>query len=394
MRPSNLVVVVVLVVAALVPWARHGLDWPDTLVANLDHCPQVACDFVGHYLVQARMLSAGQGEVHSGWFYPPLPAILFQAFLPLGDRAAVATWTGLNLVAAAGLAGFTALPLRRGLPAPMAAAGALALVSISLPVLHSIKWGQVSLLLALGGLWALSGGGRGRGAMLGLLGAVKVMPLTWLAAPLVGRRWRLVAEGVIATAVLGVGLPLLVLGRDALPFFQRVLDARALQPGPLGGQALTPALTRWLVDGTHIGGPLGVPPLLLDAPLLAAALSVVGPLVLVGLTLARLRDRRPSLHAAALTLLAFTLALPPGWHHYFAFLPVAQAVALGGGRPAGRVLALASVALSTAPIVLLGPDTYRLASTAGLTTLSALAAWAALLATADGEVPALLGDSH
>lgn len=378
-RPTDLALVSGLCLAAAAPWLLHGARWPAVVVEQLDHCPQLACDFTGHYLAQARLLAEGQGAIHPGWFYPPLLALPLQLLAPLPDRTAALVWTGGNLLLALGLALYAARALERIAPRPLALAGGVALVGTSLPVLHCLKWGQVSLLLGLGGLWALSGQGRGRGAVIGLLGAIKVLPLAWLAVPLAGRRWRTLGEGLLAALVLGVAVPLAWLGPDALPFFSRVLDARGLQAGPLGGQALSPSLTRWLVDAAHIGGQRQAPPMLFHAPLLAALLTALGPLVIVGLSLLRLRRCPPSPAAAALALLAFTLALPPGWHHYFAVLPVAQALVLADRRPSLRALGLGSLALSLGPVLVLAPATWLWTSQAGLTTLSALLSWLGLL---------------
>lgn len=158
----------------------------------------------------------------------------------------------------------------------------------------------------------------------------------------------------------------------------------------LGGQGLLPSLTRWFVDGRHIGWPVNPGPLVARMPPGSTGyvlrLAVVA--ALVGLGYRRLRDRRlhPSV-AAALCLLTVTLALEPSWHHYFTFLPFAQAVALGRARlsPAAGWLALGSWAVSALPLLLLHdlPGIYFQYSAWGGTTVAALLAWAALWSLGD-----------
>jgi hypothetical protein len=111
------------------------------------------------------------------------------------------------------------------------------------------------------------------------------------------------------------------------------------------------------------------------------------PLVVIAFfTVRRLRDRQLELPvAAALSLVAVTLVVGPGWHHYFAFLPFALAVAIGRCGAPERLpelcLALASWLVSALPILLLAdvPKIYFYWSAWGGTTLSALLVWWTLL---------------
>jgi hypothetical protein len=95
----------------------------------------------------------------------------------------------------------------------------------------------------------------------------------------------------------------------------------------------------------------------------------------------RLRRPLPPASRASLLLLAAGLVFPPGWHHYFAFLPFALATALGRGRPVAVGLATAGFLASALPVVLLAdvPGIYFRASAWGATTVAALAAWLALV---------------
>ena len=65
----------------LLPWIVYGGDYPSTLVKELDHCPQMACDFTRHYLPQAQHMVAEEKTLNAGWFYPPLLGLLLMLFL-------------------------------------------------------------------------------------------------------------------------------------------------------------------------------------------------------------------------------------------------------------------------------------------------------------------------
>jgi drug/metabolite transporter superfamily protein YnfA len=114
-------------------------------------------------------------------------------------------------------------------------------------------------------------------------------------------------------------------------------------------------------------------------------LGLAASLAVLVVTAMRLRREASPAHGAALCLTGVTLVAPPGWHHYFAFLPFAQAVALGSPRssPAPRVTAAVSWVMSAAPLALLGAfdRVYFIYSAWGGTTVAALLVWAALVAT-------------
>jgi len=364
------------------PWLRAGVAWPKVVVTQLDHCPQLACDFALYYMPQIRLLHESPGEIVYGWVYPPLLAVLLQGLKLFSDAAAAQIWTALNLGLTAGLTWMCYRRLPRGLAGAL---GAVALVSLSLPVLHALKWGQVSLLVVTLALAGLLRGGRVGGALVGLAAAIKIYPAIFLALPLARRRLGEVGAGVASGLLLGVAAPVMALGWSAAaPFYQRVLALQDVSVAGLGGQAVSASMFRWFVDGRHIERVQR--PLTDDSPLLLAlpgepAFAVILVFTVAGLAAWRLLDRRTSrATGAALTLTAAGLALPPGWHHYFVFLPFAQACVIGRGRLATG-LGLASAAVAAAPILALTerPEAYFEYSQAGGTTLAALLVFVALV---------------
>ena len=79
----------------VMPWLLYGVEYPIQLIQELDHCPELACDFVRHYLPQAESARIRLPEMNNGWFYPPLLAMLL---IPLTYfTQASLLWTIINL---------------------------------------------------------------------------------------------------------------------------------------------------------------------------------------------------------------------------------------------------------------------------------------------------------
>ena len=353
-------------------------------LSRLDHCPYLACDFQVVYLPQAQHLY--EGFVHRDWNYPPILAILLQplAFLPV--VWAVGLWT-LFQVALIGFQSWCIAELLPGRRGP-ALGQAVALQLLCLPVIHSLKWGQVSMALGVAALCALRWGGAA-GALLGLAAAVKLYPVLWLAGLWRDRRGLGWAVGGL---LLGLGLPLLMLPWDQIQAFHQSIFRLQLQghaqaiasAAALGGQGLQVSLYRWFVDGAGLGAEQHGP-LLFELP---RGIGVLGMAPLLG-ALVGLRSQ-DSYHRLAHLFCGLTLALQPGWHHYYTLLPLVWALGLSGR---GWSLSLLSVGLSALPLLLLPGNSsfYALYTTWGGTTATMLLAWAALLLS--GPAPSTIAPS-
>ncbi len=376
--------VVALAVLALVGTVRG--------FGTLDHCGSIACDFPTFH-AQGRTVLAPPFRIAPGWKLPPFAAVVFAplGLLPLG--AATFAWEALNLVLIGVLAARCRRALR-GLGSGSATWIAVALTIASLPVVHCFKWGQVSLLVAVLALLALESPGVASGPVIGALGAFKVYPIALLLGPACARAWRVVLGAALAALACGIVVPWIVLGPAATEaLFANLLRtataesqwANGLSVAYYGGQGLSAAIQRWFVDGGHVGAaPPGAPPLVVAlSPVTAGWLALVTGFAIVGGAVGVLVRRPPPAITAALTLTTVGLLAPPGWHHYFAFLPFAQAVPIGvpAAPRLARMLAIGSFALCAAPLALLAvrADAYYACSAWGTTTLAALLAWGALV---------------
>ena len=225
--------------------ARFGGS--EGFVASIDHTPRLFFDFVHYYYASAESLRAGQGAA-PGYLYSPVLAIALMPLTSVGLELATLAWAAVQALALA------LLVLRAAALGPTGVIGgflAAWLTLLSTAALHSLKWGQVGLILGvliLEGIIALARRRELAGALLlGLAAAIKFYPaIIWpLAAAL--RRLR-AALGVIAvSAVLLFLPPLLVLGeRRTIRFYRRLLRALSDTSAQALGDPNSQAVTAWM----------------------------------------------------------------------------------------------------------------------------------------------------
>lgn len=293
-------------------------DWMDTVVQELDHCTVAQCDFVRHYAPQALELTKEEPTIVGGWFYPPMLAILL---VPL-------TWTGMesllwffvNLCAVMGMVWCCVRYAKSSWWV------ALLVCAQSIPILHSLKWGQVSLLLSTLLVWGICGrSSRARIGIVSFCSALKLYPLVLVLPVLVEKRWKQVAWILVCFLVLCL-LPFGWIGWDfsMLMWENVMLGARQVRgfASHGGGQSVYPVLNRLFHDGTHTQGVStnGGLLLTLSAIWIEVMYAIVMCVVLIQSTrsYSRFSGR---IEKTLLVWVTFHLFLSPGWHHYMSFLP-------------------------------------------------------------------------
>jgi len=377
-----------LALAAVVAWARSGRGWP-----GLDHGQGFALDF-NVYHSQAAVLFRDPPLIIPSWVYPPAAALPFLLFRPLPLPVAKVLWTAFELALALLLVRLCALQLQAW-GRTRAWAAAAGLVFLSLPVVHCIKWGQTSLAIGLLSFAALRVRVASGAVLLGAAAAIKLYPLLYAIGDAVRGEWRRPLGAAGWMVVFGVLLPAAVLGPDVTRYFfgKVVYRAEAAAAGDWtagrsaawwGGQTLPLAMDRWFDSGGHVGleedrGALIVPlPKAVRTSLGVAAAA----LALAALWASVRRSPPDGIRVALLPLTAIALFAPPGWHHYFAMLPLALASVLGDPETTAvpRVLAGCAVAVSGAPLLLLAdvPGIYFEFSRWGGTTVAGALGFMAL----------------
>ena len=352
-RPS--VQAVVLVAAAAVVllaalYYRLAYGSVANLVAALDHCQELYCDFTRQYYPTGRDLLA-TGRPSNGYFYSSFFALLLAPFGRVELSTAVALWTLVQLLGLALLL-LPAVDFYR--ETPVAAVVYVALLALSMPLLHNLKWGQVSTLVTGGALATLFLCRRGRPAaaavVLALASAVKYYVAIVAFYFLLRRQWRFLLTLAVAFAVLWLVVPTVALGPRANWEFYQIVRERVAHAvttwmaEDINAQYLPSVAGRWL--GTDAGRGLW--------RLVGYALFALNGLAVARLV--RRGVRREAEWAFALLFLGLPLAIETSWPHYFVYLPFAQTLAwLALRETAGRArwpvaaLLAASVVLASMP---------------------------------------------
>jgi hypothetical protein len=371
----------------LFPWILWQQGWPNIVITQLDHCPLAFCDFQRHYLPQAEALLSKPLTLVHGWFYPPLLAIVLLPLIWSGH--AVLSWL---IVLGASVVALSWVALKPENRRPLQLVMTVLFVTSSLSVLHGLKWGQVSLPLLVLCILGLLRGGISGGGLLGLATAIKGYPFVYLIHPLLRKKTKPIVGAVAAFLIVGVLIPFAVMGvAETLIMYQNMTksgQAVAMIVAESGGQNLQATLQRWFVDGSHVGLiPTTEPPqaLVFPLPLMvkhAIWLIFAGGLTWLTLKICSQKVNPPSrLESTVLILCYVGLMLPPGWHHYYAFLPFAQLQLLQKNQKRTLTTSLigASIVLERIPIFLLGlvDIGYPLASAYGTTTIATLLCWVA-----------------
>ncbi len=349
------------------PWLYYGLSYPRLVIARLDHCPQLACDFTRHYLPQAQYVLDGAGQMDHGWFYPPLLALLLVPFTLFEQSPLI--WTGCNLLAVGILIYQTWLFK----PNRLTAFFITGLYTTSLPILHALKWGQISLWISVLLLWSIQKREHKWGGMvLGFAGALKLYPLLFVLMDLLQRKVRPVFLTFSTFLVLGIGLPYLFLDDQMHLYLYAVQRGQSMvseMSNHSGGQALSASLHRWFVSGEFIGIKDSLEPVLFSLSLA----KQVGLLGFMGLSLhwfwRRWQTESMSLGACFQLLIGLHLWLQPGWVHYFCWLPFVQVWCWLNSDRWTKYILLLAVLLERIPLVHLSHSWYFQWSRSGVMSI-------------------------
>ena len=303
----------------------------DGFVRAIDHDEQLFSDFRLFYYPMGKVLLEEMWPV-GGYYYTSFFALGLSVVALWPMEVAVYLWGILQV----GLVGvFFAVSGRwllglegRGMM------GYLLLLLSSFPLLHNFKWGQVSVLMALGVVLAFALPRRSRsawgGVVLALVTCIKYYPGVFAVDFLLRRDWRAVAG--FAAGLLGfyVVVPLVFLGPSGWWYFERA----SMQSLPGAALLLDDFNTQYFPHVIkRLGVPLGYG---VSAPMLGV-LRLVGIAVFVAnCFLVWWLYRRDIAHKAALAAAALLLTLPfivqTSWPHYFVYLPFCQAALWLGVR--------------------------------------------------------------
>ena len=287
--------------------------------------------------------SAANGDPFT---YPPFAALLLVPVAWLGEGAAQAVWTALEVVAVLALA---RLAVRASVRPSLGPRGlwlpaVVTVLAVSAPVASSIHFGQVSLFVTVAAAATLVGGRSGVWA--GLAAAVKLTPMVLL-PPIAGRRRRdgLVTAGVFVAAGATAWV---VFPHDSVQYWWHELPhGRYGHEALVGNQSLAGLLAR------H---PLPVPA---TAATLVSVSAMVAILAVGTWCTVRLARCGAALAAFVVASCTGLLLSPVSWtHHQTPVILGALCVCLSTTRGTtvlrGLVVVVMCVNLSALPLPVLG----------------------------------------
>ena len=300
--------------------AYYRAVWGDVpgLVAALDHCKELYCDFTRQYYPTGRDVLTN-GQPSNGYFYSSFFALLLVPFGRVEIGTAVALWSLVQLLGIALLL-LPAIDFYR--ESPRAFALYVVLLAFAMPLLHNLKWGQVSTLVTGCAFAALFLYRRGHttaaAVVLGFGVAVKYYVAVVAFYFLLRRDWRFLLVLAAAAVLFWFVIPTAVLEPEGNWQFyvtvrERVAHAvTTWMPEDINAQYLPSVVGRWL--GTAAGRGVWR---WLGYGLFGLNLLAVTRLVLR-------RAPRAAEWAFALLFLGLPLAVETSWPHYFVYLPFAQ----------------------------------------------------------------------
>lgn len=324
---------------------------PSEFSLTMDEGGLFFADFIEHYLPMAKQIPAADRPV-IGYFYSPVLALGLVPLGLLGDEWALWVWGALQAASVALLVLASAGMAR--LTRPFERAALIVMTLWSVPVLHNISWGQISVLVTALVFLAFTSRPVGAALAMALAGALKIYPVV-LAPLFAWRRGRVVwaAVFVLGMLLLLLGIPTVAMGWDNTLDFYRWLDwiRERTVPGLVENpksQYLPHVVARWV----GLPGSTQVPVEWVWSARVAAATMVVA-----GCMAAR-RFRRDPFLALGVAMPAIGLLVPTSWPHYFAYLPpLLCAIAVHGWRDrsagawswVGPALALVALFVTTLP---------------------------------------------
>ena len=328
----------------LLPILCFQFDIVNAIVSQIDHCSLLSCDFQRHYLPQVQRFVSEESGFVSGWFYPPLLVFLLYPFHQLPNPE---IWWTFFLLTITVCLSHTTHKYSKNVVSPFTS---LLFMCISLPVIHCLKWGQISILIVVGLIVALNTRGLWSGIILGFLGALKLYPLLFVLPFLLQKRHQECIAMMISFLIWGILIPLIFMPIDQIiAYYQNAIHASQNIQGMasgLGGQAIIPTATRWFEDGsygTHVmdGG------LIANIPFLSSifALIVFIPSIFL------LYKAPKNTFAPVLTFIFLSLLLSPGWEHYFCFIPYCWLVLYRESSSFQRIVLILMVLLQYVPLL-------------------------------------------
>jgi len=318
-RTFVLYLVILLAILIYYWWKWHTFT---NFVVAIDHHSQFMQDFVGHYYPMGKQILHDPKPV-AGYPYSAFFALLLAPIGSLPLLPAMVIWGAIQLACLLVLCIVSVRGLLKLSPIGMILY--IGLCATSFPILHNIKWGQVSVLITVCIIATFYAYKERKpilsGVLLAFSSAIKYYPILFLAYFILKRDARVCLSFFLSAFIFYFVLPASVLGPSQWLAFEKstIEAARHLGVNDPNSQYIMHVGLRWFKY-------------IFSRPAndTIAQMLVIGGYVIVlsSIGLVWLLQRRKYGDECALSMAVLFLSLPfvirTSWPHYFAYLPFCQ----------------------------------------------------------------------
>lgn len=301
-------------------------DSVSSFVVAIDHNSMLFQDFQGHYYPMGKAFLRSSTPV-PGYFYSAFFALLL---VPLGALEPIAAMWSWGALQAVGIVALCALPLIKFIRLkPLGIALYTGVIVTSVPLLHNMIWGQVSVLIVVCIIAAFHAHEKNQriltGVLLAFAASIKYYPILFLLYFILKRDRRVCVTFALAIIVLYVLFPAVVIGPESWMSFEAAIATAISDAGwistDVNSQNFAHVVARW----SHMESGALLP----VKPSIAQALTLAGyAIFLCNMAILWLMQRRKLRNQCVLSLALLFLSLPfvikTSWPHYFCYLPFCQ----------------------------------------------------------------------
>lgn len=315
-----------LMVMLLIIFVYYWLEWRifGNFVIAIDRSPQFMYDFISHYYPMGKQILQNPFPVE-GYFYTSFFALLIEPISKQTISVAMFIWGIIQVLCLIILYVFSI----RSIPNPQKIGAVLyiGLCLTSFPILHNMKWGQVSLLITACIITAFLAAKRNKkvlaGILLGFATAIKLYPLYFIVYFILRRDIRTCISFGLSTLGFYFIFPSIILGFDNWLTFEKATNEAITNSGwvlrDVNSQYIVHVGLRWfdfIFDRTA-------------GEIVSGALTFIGYILALSCIISILvLQRTTSSEKHRLSLVSLFLLIPfvikTSWPHYFVYLPFCQ----------------------------------------------------------------------
>lgn len=318
--------VLLLIVMQLIILAYYKIEWStfNSFVLAIDRSPQFMYDFISHYYPMGQQILQNPIPVE-GYFYTTFFALLLQPLSQQPITTALAIWGIIQFLCLITLCIFS-VRLVPSLP-KFGIVLYIGLCMTAFPILHNIKWGQVSIPITLCIIAAFLASIWNKkvlaGVLLGLATAIKLYPLYFIVYFILKRDFRTCLSFGLSVLILYFVFPTTAIGVHEWFEFERETSREIINAGwvsrDINSQYIVHVGSRWFN-------------FIFDRPageVVSNSLTVIGYLIVLScIVCVWLLQQTSSSEKHSLPLVSLFLLIPfvinTSWPHYFVYLPFCQ----------------------------------------------------------------------